>query len=71
LLTKQYSGDEIEKIEIGGACSTCGGRANIYTGSLGKQAEVRRYYAKGPSRNGMTDCTGLIWLKTGTGGELL
>jgi len=47
------------------------GRGNVYTGSLERQAEVGRYYAKGLSRNEMRDCIGSIWLKTGTGGGLL
>jgi hypothetical protein len=35
------------------------------TGSLGRQAEVGRCYAIGHSRNGMRNCIGLTWLKTG------
>jgi len=32
LLTKYYSGDQIKKIEMGGACSMYGGRGEAYTG---------------------------------------
>jgi len=33
ILTKYYSGDQIEKNETGGACSTYGkGRGEVYTG---------------------------------------
>jgi len=30
VLTKYYSGDQIKKSEIGGACSTCGGRRDMH-----------------------------------------
>jgi hypothetical protein len=36
LLTKHLAGDKIEKIEIGGACSTYGGRERCVQGSGGE-----------------------------------
>jgi len=42
LLTKYYLGDQIKKDEMGGACSTCGGRRGTYTVVVG------RYERKNP-----------------------
>jgi len=36
LLTKYYSGDQIERNEIGGACGTFGGEESCVQGSVGK-----------------------------------
>ena len=36
LLTKYYSGDQIKKNEMGGACSTYGGRRGAYRVLVGK-----------------------------------
>ena len=41
LLTKHYSGDQIKKIEMGGACSTYGGRREAYTGFWGGNLRER------------------------------
>jgi hypothetical protein len=36
LLTQYCSGDQIQNIEMGGACSTYGGRAEVYQGFGGE-----------------------------------
>jgi hypothetical protein len=38
-LTKYFSGDKIEKNEMGGACSTYGERSGIYRVLVGKPEE--------------------------------
>jgi len=41
LLTKNYSGDQVKKVEIGGAFSTYGERKGVYRVSVGKPEEKR------------------------------
>jgi len=51
LLTKYYPGDQIKKIEMGGACSTYGGRGEVYTGfSWGNLRE--KYHLQDPVIDG-------------------
>jgi len=76
IITKYLSGDQIEKHEMGGACSTFGERRGVYRVLVGK-----------PNRDNLEDpgvdgsiilrwifrrwdgaWTGLIWLRRGTGG---
>jgi len=51
LLTQYFSGDQIKKNKIGGACSTFGGREEAYTGVwLGNLRE--RYHLEDPGVDG-------------------
>jgi len=44
LLTQYCSGDKIEKNEMGGACSACGGRGEAYTGFWWGNLRERDYW---------------------------
>ena len=48
MLTKYYSGDQIKKNEMGGACSTYGERQGVYRALVGKR-EGKRLLGR-PSR---------------------
>jgi hypothetical protein len=77
-MTKYYSGDQIEKNEMGGACSTYGeksGACRILVGrperrrALGRPRRRWEYNIK--MDLGMGAGTGLAWLRIGTGGGFL
>jgi hypothetical protein len=78
---KYYSGDKIKNSEMGRACGMYGGRRDVYRVWVGTP-EGKRPLERPRTRwegilkwifkkwNGEA-WTGLIWFRTGTGGELL
>jgi hypothetical protein len=81
LLTKYCSGDQIEKNEMGGECSTYGERRDVYRVLVGKP-EGKRPLKRPRCRwednikmdlqdVGCGAWTGSVWLRLGTGGEHL
>jgi hypothetical protein len=80
LLTKYYSGDQIKKNEMGGACSTCGERRGAYRVLVGRP-EGRdhvedlgvngRIILKWALKKDEEALTGLSCLRIETGGGLL
>jgi hypothetical protein len=77
-ITKYYSGNQIEKNEMSGACSTYGGE-KVHTGfrwgdlregdHLGDPDVDGRVILKWIFKKWDAEaCTGLSWLRTGTGG---
>jgi len=75
LLTKLYSGDEIEKNEMGGACSTYGGEVSVGWGILREREHLgdpgvdRRIILRWIFRKWYVRVwTGSSWLRIGTGG---
>jgi hypothetical protein len=81
LLTTFYSGDQIEKNEMSGACSTYGERRSTHRVLVGK-TEGKRPLGRHSRRwednikldlqeLRWSEWTVLIWLRTGTGGGLL
>jgi hypothetical protein len=82
LITKYYSGNQIEKNEMGGACSTYGEKREVHTGfwwgdpreghHLGDPGVDRRIILKSIFKKWDGGAwTGLSWLRIGTGGGLL
>ena len=79
-LSKYYSGDQLEKNEMGGRCSAYGGEKGAYRVLVGKP-EGKRVLGrpercwdediKGDVQEGFGAWTGLIWLRIGTGGGYL
>jgi hypothetical protein len=78
LLTKYYSGEQIKKNEMGGACGTYGINKGVYRVLVGR-TEGKRPLARPRNRREewiYKKCkggrlTGLIWIRLGTGGGLL
>ena len=82
LLTKYYSGDQIENNEMGGECSTYGGeRRGVYR-VLVRKPEGKRPLGRSRRRwednikmdiqeAGWGAWIGFIWLRIGTGGGRL
>jgi len=81
LFTKYYSGDQVEKKEMGGAYSTYGEEEWCIKILVGKPDGKRPFgrpthrwednIMKNIQEVGWADWTGLIWLWTGTCGRLL
>jgi hypothetical protein len=81
LLTKYSSGDEIEKNEMGGVCSTYGRRGEVLTGFWWGNMMARDHleYPVVDEGNIKVDLrevgwgarTGLLWLSVGARGGLL
>ena len=78
LLTQYCAGDQIENIEMEGACSTYGGRVEVHTGfwwenlrerdHLGDPGVDGRIILKGSFKDWLRQAwTGLIWLRIWTG----
>jgi hypothetical protein len=82
LFTQYCSGDDLEKNEMGGACSAYGGRGEAYTGFWWGNLKERDHW-RDPGVDGriilrrifrILDVgvwTGSSWLRIGTGGEHL
>jgi hypothetical protein len=70
LVIKYYSGNQIEKNEMGGACSTYGGnlREGDHLGDPGGDGTIILNWI---FKNWDGAWTGLSWLRIGTGGGLL
>ena len=82
LLTKYYSGDQVKETQMGRTCSTYGERRGAYRILEGKHEEMRplgrpRRRWENNIKIDLRDIgwvgaqTGSIWLRIGTGGELL
>jgi hypothetical protein len=80
-INKHYSGDQIKKNEMGGACSRCGGKREVRTGFLwvdlregdhfGDPDVDGRIILKWIFKKWDEAWTELNWLRIGTGGGLL
>jgi hypothetical protein len=78
LLTQYFSGDQIEKNEMEGACSTYGDRKWVYRDLVGKPEGKSHLEDLGVDEIIILRCifrkwdvgawTGSIWLRIGTGG---
>jgi len=81
LLTKYFSGNEIERNEMGGACGTCGGQERSYrilVGDLRERDHLEDLGVDGKiilkwsfKRRDGEAWTGLIWLRIVEGVEPL
>jgi hypothetical protein len=81
VFTKYYSGNQIEKNEMGCACSTYGGKIEMHTGfwlgdlregdHLGDPGVDGRIILKWIFKKWAGGWTGLSWLRIGAGGGIL
>ena len=75
MICTPYLGDHIEKSEMGRACSTYGGEERVLMGKPERQIPLGRprcgwedNIKMDLQEMGWGKWTGLIWLRTGTGG---